>query len=108
MLPTGLRSMDMRSAQPAAKQAAPFYLAPEWRDLMGAIIAERGRRCEACGRTGTRIFGDHIRELQDGGAALDRRNIRLLCGACHTAKTARARAARMRASPAPPPVPPLP
>jgi 5-methylcytosine-specific restriction endonuclease McrA len=108
MLMPGMRSIDTRSAAPAAKKAAPFYLTPEWRDLIASIIAERGRRCEACSRTGTRIFGDHIRELQDGGAALDRRNIRLLCGACHTAKTAAARAARMRASPAPPPVTPLP
>jgi 5-methylcytosine-specific restriction endonuclease McrA len=73
---------------------APFYKSPEWRTLMAAIIAERGRRCEACGRTGCRIFGDHVIELSDGGSPLDRRNVKLLCGSCHTAKTAQARARR--------------
>jgi hypothetical protein len=68
---------------------------------MSEIIAERGRRCEDTDhdpsrpRIGVRLFGDHIRELQDGGAALDKRNVLLRCGACHTRKTARARAARM-------------
>lgn len=63
--------------------------------MMATIIAERGRRCEACGRSGTRIFGDHIIELRDGGAPLDPSNIRCLCGSCHTRKTVAARADRL-------------
>jgi hypothetical protein len=47
--------------------------------LAGEIIAERGGRCEdpACIRTEpiTRIFGDHIIELRDGGATLDKRQL---------------------------------
>jgi 5-methylcytosine-specific restriction protein A len=86
------------------KQAAPFYLTPEWRALMDAIIIERfgtraNARCEdpECmqpHRRGIRIFGDHIREVTDGGALLDRRNVLCRCGGCHTRKTAAARAKR--------------
>ena len=83
---------------PPAKAPDPFYLSPEWRALMAEIIAERGRRCEdpVCERTAppSRVFGDHIVELADGGAPLDKRNVMLRCGACHTRKTAAARAAR--------------
>ncbi len=95
MLTPSLKRMDTRTAKPAPKRADQFYLSPAWRALMGEIISERGRRCEECKRTNTRIFGDHIVELQDGGALLDKRNIKCLCGSCHTKKTAAARAARM-------------
>ncbi|WP_081775955.1 HNH endonuclease signature motif containing protein [Asaia platycodi] len=66
---------------------------------MSRLLVQRGRRCEACGRTDCRIFGDHIHELKDGGAPLDPGNIRLLCGSCHSAKTARVRAIRTRETP---------
>jgi 5-methylcytosine-specific restriction endonuclease McrA len=105
MLAPRFGTLDTRTARPAPKAAAPIYTSPEWRALMARLLRERGRRCEnpACGRTGTRIFGDHIRELQDGGAPFDERNVQLLCGSCHTAKTARARAARTKAQHLPPP-----
>jgi 5-methylcytosine-specific restriction endonuclease McrA len=89
--------LDTRTARPPVKKAAPFYLSPEWRALMDRLIAERGRRCEECGCTGCRIYGDHVVELQDGGAALDETNIKLLCGSCHTRKTAAERARRQAA-----------
>jgi len=101
--PDRVRSVDTRRVQPPAKTADPFYLSPEWRKLMADIIAERGRICEdphCDGKThhpGMRVFGDHIVELRDGGAPLDKRNVRLLCGAAHTRKTAQARAARLAA-----------
>jgi len=84
------------------KTANPFYLSPEWRALVAEIIRERGARCEdpACrfpGRTGIRLFGDHIVELADGGAPLDKANVMLRCGSCHTRKTNAERARRMRA-----------
>ncbi len=69
---------------------------------MAAIIRERGRKCEECGRTldeaggRVRVFGDHIVELKDGGAPLDKANVMLRCGRCHTRKTIKARAARMK------------
>jgi 5-methylcytosine-specific restriction protein A len=90
-----VKTMSTRLVKELPKTADPFYLSPEWRQLMKEIIAERGCRCEECGRTNTRIFGDHIIELKDGGRALDKRNIRCLCGSCHTRKTAAARTARM-------------
>lgn len=89
-----MRELATRRIADSPKRTDTFYRSKDWRALIGSIIAERGRRCEACARTGCRIFGDHIVELGDGGASLDRRNIRLLCGSCHTAKTAAARAAR--------------
>ncbi|HEY0182339.1 MAG TPA: HNH endonuclease signature motif containing protein [Rhodopila sp.] len=95
---------DVRIARPGPKVADPFYLSLAWRSLMSRLIAERGRRCADCGRThnldgsSVRIFGDHVRELRDGGAPLDPTNVRLLCGSCHSLKTAKARAARMTSS----------
>ncbi|MGE4044475.1 MAG: HNH endonuclease [Acetobacteraceae bacterium] len=88
------------------KRAAPFYSSPEWVSLMREIKAERGDRCEdpehnpARPRAGGRIFGDHIQELKDGGAPLDKANILLRCGSCHTRKTAAARGLRLHARPA--------
>jgi len=95
-----LKTMPARlGSAPARVRAAPkvadaLYLSPEWRKLMAVIIAERGRRCEDCGAQGVRVFGDHIIEVRDGGASLDKRNVRLRCGSCHQAKTAKARAER--------------
>lgn len=71
-----------------------FYSSPEWRALRDRLLRERGRRCQDCGRTGTRIFCDHVVELNDGGNGLDEANVRLRCGSCHTRKTADARARR--------------
>jgi 5-methylcytosine-specific restriction endonuclease McrA len=94
-LSPSVRSIDIRTAKPAPKKADDFYLSPAWRALMNEIIKERGRKCEECGRTGTRIFGDHIIEIKDGGALLDKRNVKCLCGSCHSIKTAAERAKRM-------------
>jgi 5-methylcytosine-specific restriction protein A len=93
-----LAVLEQRSAMPPPKVAAEFYTSPAWRALLDRIIAVRGRRCEdpACARVSpvTRVFGDHIVELADGGAPLDERNVMLRCGSCHTRKTAEQRAAR--------------
>jgi 5-methylcytosine-specific restriction protein A len=79
--------------QPRGKSCAPFYGSRAWKALVARIVAERGRLCEAkdCatqarGR-GQRIYGDHVRELRDGGAALDPTNVMLLCASCHRRKT---------------------
>ena len=94
-------AMASQRLQPRPKTTAPIYTSPEWRELITSIIRQRGRCCEdpACktpGRTGIRVFGDHIKELQDGGALLDPRNVMLRCGSCHTTKTIAERAKRMR------------
>jgi 5-methylcytosine-specific restriction protein A len=88
------------------KRAASFYLSPEWRSFMDALIVQRfgsrqHARCEdqAClhpTRRGIRIFGDHIHELKDGGAALNARNILCRCGSCHSRKTAEHRRLRQQ------------
>ncbi|GBQ95438.1 HNH endonuclease signature motif containing protein [Asaia lannensis] len=94
-----VRSVKTGIATALPKQTKTIYLSPEWRGLMSRLLARRGQGCEACGRTGCRIFGDHIHELKDGGAPLDPGNIRLLCGSCHSTKTARVRAIRTRETP---------
>lgn len=93
-------------AKPPPKQADPFYLSSEWRALLAQIIAQRGRRCEdpACERPSgpwSRIYGDHVVELKDGGAPLDPGNVLLRCAPCHARKTIATRAARMARSTAP-------
>lgn len=101
MIAPTLRTMDTRTVRPPVKTADAFYVSAEWRKLMSSLIATRGRICEdkhCDGRThkpGMRVFGDHIVELQDGGAPLDPANVLLRCGASHTKKTAAARAQRM-------------
>ncbi|GEP06432.1 HNH endonuclease signature motif containing protein [Methylobacterium oxalidis] len=92
-----LKALDTRTAKPAPKTAESFYTSVAWTTLRDEVIRERGRRCEApgCGRTGGRVFVDHIVERRDGGAPLDKANMQVLCGACHTRKTAAARARRL-------------
>jgi 5-methylcytosine-specific restriction protein A len=102
MLGNQTTMLDTRSAKPPAKMANPFYLSPEWRALVAEIIRERSDKCEdpKCrypGRSGIRVFGDHIVELQDGGRPLDKANVILRCGSCHTRKTNAERAKRMSA-----------
>lgn len=99
MLQPSVATLDTRAAKPAPKIADPFYLSPEWRALVARLIADRGRRCQECGRMRCRIFGDHIHERKDGGAELEPANIKLLCGSCHTRKTLERRADRMRRRP---------
>lgn len=88
---------DFRTAQAPEKITNAFYSSPEWRALIAQLIKERGRRCERCGRTNCRIFGDHKIEIQDGGALLDPNNVELLCGSHHTSKTNEERARRIAA-----------
>lgn len=87
-------------AAPAVKTTLDFYGSAAWKKLLREIIAERGRRCEDINcRTpnrgeGGKIYGDHEIELRDGGAPLDKRNVKLKCPPCHGIKTAKAREAR--------------
>lgn len=83
--------------KPMPKVPLPFYHSPEWRALVREVKAERGNWCEQCGGT-QRIIGDHIEEIKDGGAQLDKGNVRLLCTPCHQRKTARERARRAGAA----------
>lgn len=100
-----LKPSSLAKVRVPEKRADSFYLSTEWRALMDQIIADRfGSRdrthcedpeCKTPYRRGIRVFGDHIQELRDGGAALDKRNILCRCGACHSRKTASARSSRL-------------
>lgn len=78
------------------KQADAHYQTAEHRRWAAAVVRCAAGMCqgEGCGRTGVRLFADHIHELSDGGAPFDLSNGQALCGACHTAKTMKARKAR--------------
>lgn len=100
MLGSRIPAADLRTARPAPKTALPFYSTPEWRALMATIIRERGRVCQypahdpSKPRAGIRVLGDHIQEIQDGGALLDPKNIMLVCFRCHGIKTEKERMKR--------------
>ena len=67
-----------------------FYRTPQWRRLRGRVIREAGGRCQwqGCGRSEPGMHCDHIVEIKDGGAPLERANLWCLCHAHHNAKTA--------------------
>ena len=71
-----------------------FYSSTAWRALRAAVVKERGNRCEECGSTPSRVYLDHIVELRDDGEPLERSNLMLRCGSCHTRKSGQARARR--------------
>lgn len=88
---------------PTQQKTNPFYQSAEWIALVAEVLLDRGRRCQECGRTHNidktpiRVFLDHIIELRDGGAKLDKNNLKVLCGMCHSRKTMRERAKRAAA-----------
>jgi 5-methylcytosine-specific restriction protein A len=78
-----------------AKRAEPFYQSAEWKELRAYCVARARGICQHCGSgIKGRAFADHIRELRDGGAALDSANVQVLCAACHNRKTAAERTRR--------------
>ena len=94
-----LKPSDTRRLKPPGKKPDSIYVSSEWRSLMAEIFRERGRRCEdpAChtpnGPWGA-LYGDHIHEIKDGGAPLDKRNVMVRCAPCHGRKTAAERLKR--------------
>jgi 5-methylcytosine-specific restriction enzyme A len=91
------RTLAGLTAKPALKTSHRFYLTAAWRNLVDCEIRRRFgspafARCESVecpqlGRTGIGVFGDHIRELHDGSAPLDPRNLQFLCCSCRVLKT---------------------
>lgn len=51
-----------------------------------AVLERAKYRCQHCGRAG-RLEADHIKPLDQGGAALDLANGQALCRGCHIVKT---------------------
>lgn len=99
MLKPQAAAIDVSLAKRLPKEAEAHYATPEHRAWARQVIERAHGRCQgkACGRTGVRLFADHIVERRDGGASLDVRNGQALCGSCHTRKTTAERAKRMRA-----------
>ena len=95
MLRPRLTAVDLRRVKPAAKVAEPFYSSAEWIALRDQVRREAKWMCQAPGCTRRGHIVDHIVEIKDGGAPLDRGNLRNLCSPHHGEKTARERAKRM-------------
>ena len=87
---------NLRTAALPLKVADPFYSSPTWIELRDRVRREAGGRCQVpgCGRIERGMIVDHIVELKDGGAPLDRSNTILMCASHHAAKTAAERAKR--------------
>ena len=68
-----------------------FYNSSAWKKLRNALIAQRGLRCERCGKMvhdSSKLIGHHIKELDadnvhDTGIALNPDNIEIICKDCH-------------------------
>jgi 5-methylcytosine-specific restriction protein A len=97
MLKPRVATLDTSIAALPPKTTLPFYSTPEWLAMRDRVRREASWKCQAPGCNGRGVYVDHIRELKDGGAPLDRRNLQLLCAPCHGSKTARVRAERTRA-----------
>src|SRR5215208_809852 len=87
-----LGTFDTRTLRPPSKVRNDFYHSPEWRALMREVFSERGRRCEDphCKTPRgpwTQLYGDHVEEIWDGGAKLDKANVMIRCAPCHGRKT---------------------
>ena len=87
---------NLRTAALPPKVADRFYSSPAWIALRDRVRREAGGRCQApgCGRAERRMFVDHIVELKDGGAPLERSNTMLVCSSHHVLKTNVERAKR--------------
>ena len=87
---------DLRTAALPPKVADRFYSSAAWVALRDRVRREAGGRCQVagCGRIERGMIVDHIVELKDGGAPLERSNCQLLCHAHHAVKTVAERARR--------------
>ncbi len=96
MLQPRVATINTSIAAPPPKTAEPFYSSKEWLAMRDRVRREAQGRCQrpGCGARG--FIVDHIVEIRDGGAKLDRGNLELLCSSHHTLKTNDARARRMR------------
>jgi 5-methylcytosine-specific restriction enzyme A len=96
MLKPRVATLDTRTVRPMPKVADRFYSSPEWIALRDRVRREANGLCQVLGCDRRGYIVDHIVEIRDGGAKLDRRNVMLTCQSHHVEKTARERAKRMR------------
>lgn len=103
MLRDRVRGVELRRARPPEKVADPHYATSGHREWARGVLARAGWQCQDPAhdplepRGGRRLYADHIRELKDGGDALDPANGLCRCASCHTRKTLAVRGARMGA-----------
>ena len=104
-----LRPFDGRRIKAEPKRADPIYADARYRAFRNVVIARaaghcQDTECKTPQRRPSRLFADHIIEVQDllrdGGDPFDPANGLARCGSCHTRKTARVRAKRLSAPPA--------
>ena len=94
MLKPTITARDPRTVKAPPKTAEPFYSSTEWIRLRDQVRRESGNKCQmpGCGKRG--FIVDHIVEIKDGGAKLDRANCWNLCAHHHGLKTSEERAKR--------------
>lgn len=94
MLRPAVSTLDTAIAAPPIKTAEPFYSTAEWIALRDRVRREARGMCQIPGCTKRGFIVDHIVEIRDGGAKLDRANVMLTCSHHHGLKTAAERAKR--------------
>jgi 5-methylcytosine-specific restriction enzyme A len=92
-IPSPRKSMPRRNPPRSSGEASfsDFYRSQAWRQFRAMVIRERGLICEdklhEAGKPMINIDLDHIDELSDGGAKLNRSNVLLRCRSCHVRKS---------------------
>jgi 5-methylcytosine-specific restriction enzyme A len=89
---------DRRTLSPRPKEAAAVYGTPEHTAWATAVKKRDCWRCVKCGDSTSRLYADHIIEIDDGGSATDVGNGQTLCAKHHGEKTVKERARRARES----------
>lgn len=96
-IPPRLAKITGRRIAALPKQVDSVYLDPRHHEWRQYVIARANGICQwpNCNRQEKRMFADHIKEIQDGGARFDVNNGQCLCGSHHTIKTNIERRKRM-------------
>jgi len=87
-------TLSLQTAALPPKVADPFYSSAAWIALRDRVRREAHGRCQVQGCTQRGAIVDHIVELKDGGAPLDKSNCRLMCQSHHNHKSAAERVKR--------------
>lgn len=101
-LGSSIGRLDTRTCAPPPKTAAPIYQTPEYAEWRKQVIGRahgycQDPHCKTPNRKPSRLFADHILELQDRpDLAFNPTNGLARCGSCHTRKTTEERARRHR------------
>jgi 5-methylcytosine-specific restriction enzyme A len=90
---SAIPALNGRSVQLPPKQRQEYYATPEHVAWAKAVRDRAGHQCERCGRTDTRLYAHHVKEIKDGGTWTMANGV-CICGSCHTVLTMMARAKR--------------